>query len=275
VRALLGHRAGLPAVRPLLPFEALYDWDAMCAALAAEAPWWKPGAQHGYHAVTFGWLVGEVVRRIDGRSLGTYFREEIAAPLGLDLHIGLPDAEHGRVAEMSEIPTDEVDPNGINLAQVIMSDPEGMPARAFLNPPSMALGVNNPEWRRAEIPGANGHGTARDLARVYGTLARGGGDLLSPKGVARCAEEQSHGPDLVLQVTTRFGLGYMLPQERRDARFGSGPRSFGHPGAGGSIGFADPNRRIGFGYVMNRMGPHILLDPRAVALIEALYDCVE
>ena len=278
VRWLLSHRSGLPAVRDMLPPEALYDWTAMCDALAAQSPWWEPGTHHGYHAVTFGWLVGEVVRRITGRSLGTYFREEIAGPLGLDLHIGLPDAEHGRVAEMSEIPTDQVDPDALGLAQVVFSDPEGMAARALVNPPSMALGPNNPEWRRAEIPGANGHGAARDLARVYGALARGGTvdgiRVLSAESVARCASEQSFGPDQVLQISTRFGLGFMLPQERPDARFGPSKRAFGHPGAGGSLGFADPEHRVGFGYVMNRMGPHILLDPRAVALIDAVYKSV-
>ncbi|MGH7786274.1 MAG: serine hydrolase domain-containing protein [Candidatus Binatia bacterium] len=275
VRWLLSHRSGLAAVKPLLPLEALYDWNAMCAALAAQEPWWEPGSAHGYHAVTFGWLVGEVVRRIDGRSLGTYFRDEIARPLGLDLHIGLAEAEHGRVAEMSEIPQGAADPNTIGLAEVIFADPEGLAARAFVNPPSMALGVNNAAWRSAEIPGANGHGSARDLARVYGALARGGDldgvHVLDRAGIARCATEQSAGPDLVLQVPTRFGLGVMLTQARPDARFGPNPGAFGHPGAGGHLGFADPAARIGFGYVVNRMGPHILLDPRATALIEATY----
>ena len=179
---------------------------------------------------------------------------------------------------MSEIPTDQVDPDALGLAQVVFSDPEGMAARAFVNPPSMALGPNNPEWRRAEIPGANGHGAARDLARVYGALARGGTvdgiRVLSAESVARCASEQSFGPDQVLQISTRFGLVFMLPQERPDARFGPSKRAFGHPGAGGSLGFADPEHRVGFGYVMNRMGPHILLDPRAVALIDAVYKSV-
>ncbi len=274
VRWLLGHRAGLAAIRRVLPGEALYDWDAMCAALAAETPWWTPGTAHGYHAVTFGWLVGEVVRRIVGKSLGTYFRQEIAEPLGLDFHVGLPEPEHGRVAEMSGIPM-LADDDRVHLAAVILSDPEGLAARAFMNPPSMALGVNNAAWRSAEIPGANGHGTARALARVYGVLARGGDQdgvhLLDRAGIARCREEQSHGPDLVLPVSTRFGLGFMLPQERHDARFGPSPHAFGHPGAGGSVGFADPDSRVGFGYVMNRMGPHILLDPRATALIDAVY----
>ncbi len=278
VRWLLGHRSGLAAVRAILAPEALYDWDAMCGALAAEEPWWTPGTAHGYHAVTFGWLVGEVVRRITGRSLGTYFRDEIARPLQLDFHIGLPDSEHGRVAEMGPIPMPAGEDDTEHLASVILSDPEGLAARAFTNPPSMALGVNNAAWRSAEIPGANGHATARALARVYGVLARGGEQdgvqLLDAAGITRCRQEQSHGPDLVLPVDTRFGLGFMLPQNRPDARFGPSPHAFGHPGAGGSVGFADPDAKIGFGYVMNRMGPHILLDPRAVALIDAVYGVV-
>ena len=279
VRWLLSHRAGLPAVREILPPEALYDWDAMCTALAAQEPWWEPGTAHGYHAVTFGWLVGEVVRRITGRSLGTYFRDEIAQPLGLDLHIGVAEAEHHRIAEMSEIPTDQIDGDAMGLAQVIFSDPQSMAALSFINPPSLAFGPNNAAWRSAEIPGANGHGAARDLARVYAALARGGSldgvSILKPESIARCGTEQSRGPDLVLQLHTRFGLGFMLPQDRPDARFGTSPRAFGHPGAGGSLGFADPDNRIGFGYVMNRMGPHILLDPRAIALIEAVYRAVD
>ncbi len=278
VRWLLSHRAGLPAVRTVLPPEALYDWDAMCTALAAQEPWWEPGTHHGYHAVTFGWLVGELVRRITGRSLGTYFREEIALPLGLDVHIGLPAAEHARVAEMSDIPTDQLDPNAMGLAQIILSDPQSMAALAFVNPPSLALGPNNAEWRSAEIPGANGHASARDLAKLYGALACGGDlegvHVLGRAMLAQLAVEQSHGPDLVLQVTSRFGLGVMLPQERPDTRYTSA-HAFGHPGAGGSVGFADPEHRLGFAYVMNRMGPYILLDPRAVALIDAVRSCVE
>lgn len=275
VRWLLSHRAGLAAVREALPGEALYDWDAMCRALAAETPWWKPGETHGYHAVTFGWLVGEVVRRIDGRSLGRYFREEIAGPLGADFHIGLPDAEHARVGEMSAIPLPEPDAEGMSLAALIVGDPECLAARAFLNPPSMALGPNRPEWRRAEIPGANGHATARGIARVYGALARGGEQdgvhVLSRAGIERCREEQSHGLDHVLRISTRVGLGFMLSQDAPLAAFGPNAGSFGHPGAGGSVGFADPAARVGFGYAMNRMGPHILLDPRADALIDAVY----
>ncbi len=275
VRWLLSHRAGLPALREILPGEALYDWDAMCTALAAEEPWWTPGEQHGYHAVTYGWLVGEVVRRIDGRSLGTYFREEIAEPLGLDFHIGLPESEHARCADMGPMAAPDPTVEGANLAHAILAEPESMLARAFMNPPSMAAGPNVPAWRSAEIPGANGHGTARALARLYGAMACGGDlegvHVLSPESVASASTEQSHGEDAVLQLKTRIGLGFMLTQDRPGAAFGPGKRGFGHPGAGGSVGFGDPDARMGFGYVMNRMGPHILLDPRAVALIDALY----
>jgi CubicO group peptidase (beta-lactamase class C family) len=274
VRWLMSHRAGLPAVRALLPNEALYDWNAMTAALAAQEPWWKSGSAHGYHAVTFGWLVGEVVRRITGKSLGTYFRDEIATPLGADFHIGLAEEHHGRVGEMGMIPM-PMPGEGPQLGMVIMSDPEGVSARAFMNPPSMAFGVNNAPWRTAEIPGANGHANARAMARIYGVLARGGDQdgvhLLDAKSIARCHDEQSYGQDLVLHVRTRFGLGFMLSQDAPDTKFGPNPRGFGHPGAGGHLGFADPDARIGFGYVVNRMGPHILLDPRAVALIDATY----
>jgi CubicO group peptidase (beta-lactamase class C family) len=279
VRWLLSHRAGLPAVGPLLPPEALFDWEAMTAALAAQEPWWSPGEQHGYHAVTYGWLVGEVIRRITGKSVGTVFREEVAGPLGADFHIGLPDAEHDRVAEMSAMAQPTPDREGVNLMEEFMKDPQGMLARAFMNPPSMAMGPNHAEWRRAEIPAANGHGNARSVARVYGALASGRGPgetpLLGEEVLGRATEEQSSGTDAVLKLDTRIGLGFMLPQERAEARFGPGCRSFGHPGAGGSVGCGDPDARLGFGYVMNRMGPHILLDPRAVALIDAAYDSLD
>src|SRR4029453_18003804 len=198
VRWLLGHRSGLAAVRPMLPGEALYDWDVMCAALAAETPWWEPGTAHGYHAVTFGWLVGEVVRRITGKGLGTYFRDEVARPLGLDFHIGVPESDHARCAEMTGIPLPSSEEQ-MGLAAAIISDPASIGARAFMNPPSIALGVNHAAWRSAEIPGANGHAGARDLARVYGALARGGEQdgvhVLDAAGIARRAEEESHGPD--------------------------------------------------------------------------------
>jgi CubicO group peptidase (beta-lactamase class C family) len=275
VRWLLSHRAGLPAVRKLLPNEALYDWQAMTSALAAEAPWWEAGTAHGYHAVSFGWLVGEVVRCIAGKSLGAYLRDTFCGPLDLDLHVGLAEREHARVADILQPEAPEPSGEAAQLFARALADPEGVTARAFMNPPSMALGPNVPAWRSAEIPGANGHATARALAALYGRAALGdAGGVISNDAIARCRGEQSRGPDLVLGVPTRFGLGFMLRQESHEGGRCLGTGALGHPGAGGSLAFADPERRLGFGYVMNRMGPRILLDDRAIALVEAANACL-
>lgn len=277
VRQLLSHRCGLPAVRHILPDNAPYEWDTMTAALAAETPWWEPGTAHGYEAVTYGWLVGEVIRRITGKSVGTVLREELAEPLGLDFAIGLPASEDARCADLSAPLPIHIDGEP-NLLELIMSDPGSVTALAFLNPPSLMLPgtVNSRAWRGAEIPGANGHGTARSLARLYGAIANGGDadgvHVLGPEAAARAAVEQSRGPDNVLHLSTRFGLGFMLSQPGN--AFGPNDGAFGHPGAGGSIAFADPKARVGFSYVMNRMGPYILIDPRATALIDAFYRCL-
>lgn len=277
VRDLLSHRAGLPAVREVLPSEALYNWDAMTSALAAETPWWEPGTAHGYHAVTYGWLVGEVIRRVTGKSVGTYLRDEITGPLGLDFTIGLAASEDPRCADLEPL-TAAPAMEGPNLMEVILSDPTSVTAMAFCNPPDLMLPdtVNSRAWRGAEIPGANGHGTARALATLYGTVANGGDlggvHVLGPEAAAAAATEHSYGPDLVLQLRTRMGLGFMLSQPG-DA-FGPNEGAFGHPGAGGSVAFADPKARVGFSYVMNRMGPYILLDPRAKALIDVSYRCL-
>jgi CubicO group peptidase (beta-lactamase class C family) len=274
VRQLLGHRAGLAAVRPLLPNEALYDWEAMTRALAAETPWWEPGTNHGYHAITFGWLVGELVRRISGKSLGRFFHDEIAGPLGLDFHIGLAPEHDARCASLSEIEEGE---GAERVVAEVLSDPNGLVARAFANPPELveASRARTRAWRAAEIPAANGHGTARALARVYGVLGSkraGGESFLSSAQIERCCAVESDGPDLVLGVRTRFGLGFMLSQpDDPVGRIGPNPRAFGHPGMGGSIGFCDPDAGIGFGYVMNGLDRNILTSQRAAALIDAVY----
>ena len=274
VRYLLSHRAGLPAVRKPLEVTDLFKWDTMCAALAETEPWWVPGTKHGYHALTFGFLVGEVVRRITGKSLGTYFRDEIAHPLGLDCHIGLDASHDGRVAGMINSPPPP--PGAPNIFAEVAKNPESVTAKAFNNPPTMMrpeFGVNSRQWRASELPAANGHTTARALARLYGALARGGEidnvRVLKPSGIARCYEEQSYGPDEVLFLSTRFSQGFMMSQP--GAALGPNPHSFGHPGAGGSLGFADPDAKVGFGYTMNQMAAGILIDPRATALIDAAY----
>jgi CubicO group peptidase (beta-lactamase class C family) len=273
VNYLLSHRAGLPAVRKQLPPDAFSNWPAMCAALAAQEPWWEPGTRHGYHALTFGYLVGEVIRRITGKTPGTYLREEIAGPLKLDIHIGVDASFDPRIAELIGAPPPP--PDKADQIGAMAADPESMTFKAIANPRPVldpAL-VNSRAWRGAEIPAANGHATARALAALYGGLATGGAlngyRVLSPAGIERAYTEQAFGPDLILGVDTRWGLGFALNQPAM--RVGPNPRTFGHPGAGGSIGFADPDARVGFGYTMNQMGSDALLDPRVASLFNAMF----
>ncbi len=274
VRFLLSHRAGLPAVRKLLDEDALFKWNKMTTALAEQEPWWEPGTRHGYHALTFGFLVGEVIRRITGKTPGAYLRDEIAGPLGVDFHIGLEAKHDARTADM--IPTPLPGPGEPNLFAEVMKNPESVAAKAFMNPPGgMRPGlVNTREWRAAEIPAGNGHGTARSLAQLYGALARGGESngvrVMSKEQIARCSIEQSNGPDELLIINTRFSLGFMMSQP--GSSLGPNPKSFGHPGAGGSLGYADPEAKIGFGYTMNKMQASLLIDPRATWLIDAVYE---
>ena len=272
VRYLLSHRAGLPAVSDPLPAGSIYDWDVMTAALAKQEPWWEPGTKHGYHALTFGWLVGEVIRRVSGKSPGAYFREEIAEPLGLDFHIGLAAEHDGRTAEM--IPAPLPQPGEPNLLAEIFANPMGL--KAFVISPDMMdmSGVNTREWRAAEIPSANGHGNARAVARFYGALARGGEldgvRVLSPSAIDQAIVEQSSGTDAVLTLPIRFGLGFILTMP--DRPIGPNPRTFGHAGMGGSLGFADPDAKVGFGYAMNKMiATTDFIDPRWQSLIDAIY----
>lgn len=273
VHFLLSHRAGLPAIESPLPTEAFYDWDRMTRALAAQEPWWEPGTRHGYHAFTFGWLVGEVVRRITGKSLGRYWREEVAEPLGIDCHIGLGAEHDARVAEF--IPILPPPPGEPDLEEELLKNAGPMVQKAINNPPKTVADMNTPAWRRAEIPAGNAHTTARAVARVYGALACGGEvdgvRVLSQGSIERARTDQASGPDAVLfGMPTRFGLGFSLPP--KGAGFGSsGAGAFGCPGAGGSIGFADPEGRVGFAYVMNQMQTVFPVDPRALRLIDALY----
>lgn len=298
VRWLLSHRAGLPAIRKPMPAESLYDWDAMVTALAETAPWWTPGSKHGYSPVTFGHLVGEVIRRIDGRTVGRMFREDIALPLDADFHIGLDAKEDTRVADMigglaparseresaaategrpGDAPRATATPRFKGpFAQFMqdLTDPTTMVGAAFNNPPIPHGDVNRRAWRGAEIPAANGHGTARALARIYGALACGGAidgvRILEERTIARATEEQAAGPDATLAgMPIRYGVGFMLRSESMP--FSPSPRAFGHPGAGGSLGMADPERRIGFGFVMNKMGAALTGGQTGYAVIEAFH----
>ncbi|HJU11476.1 MAG TPA: serine hydrolase domain-containing protein [Candidatus Binataceae bacterium] len=273
VRFILSHRAGLPAIRHPLQKDALLKWDVMTTALAKEQPWWEPGTKHGYHALTLGYLLGEIVRRVTGKTIGTYCHEEIVQPLGLDFHIGLAPEHDQRCAEIIAAPPP---PPGQPNPLAANDDPESITMRAINNPPGAlrVSTVNSRAWRAAEIPAANGHTNARSMARFYGVLACGGEldgvRVMSAAQVKRCYEEQSYGPDAVMYgLPSRFGLGYRLSHPK--ARYGPNPHVFGHTGAGGSLGFADPDARIGFGYTMNQMGSHVFLDPRVAALLDALY----
>jgi CubicO group peptidase (beta-lactamase class C family) len=259
VRHLLTHQAGLPAIAGALPSRAWSDWDVMTAALAAQAPWWEPGAGHGYHVNSQGFLIGEVVRRVTGRTLGAYLRESLGARAGIDFVIGLPAALDARCADVLP-PT--ASPEGEELRRQLSVDPTGlgglalMRFNAYRNPPEISgTGVvNTRAWRGAEVPSTNGHGNARAVGRLYAALA-GDGELdgvrvLSRDMIARATEQQVAGEDLVLQRPTRFGLGFQLTMAERP--LGPNPRAFGHFGAGGSLGFADPDARVAFGYAMNQ-----------------------
>jgi len=272
VRQLISHQAGLPAVRRRLPPGSMLDWSTMTAALAAQEPWWEPGTGHGYHVNTFGFLTGEVIRRVTGSTVGTLLREEVAGPLGADVHIGLPTSGHARVAHFAwpGPPPVEEEPAGLERARL-------MEYNAYFNPGGLSGAgmVNSPAWRTAEVPSANAHGTARGVARVYAALAAGGTldgtPVVDAAALAAAATEQVYGQDLVLRRPSRFGLGFQLTQPGRP--LGPGRAAFGHFGAGGSLGFCDPESGVAFGYVMNQMGPR-WQNPRTRALVDAVYTCL-
>jgi CubicO group peptidase (beta-lactamase class C family) len=272
VRWFLCHRAGVPVIdRHLTPDEAL-AWDPAVEALAEQAPIWEPGTKHGYHALTYGWLVGEVVRRATGRTLGQVLSEDVSRPLGLDLWIGLPEAEEKRVSRL--IP---VEPPGPEQLRALPPERLEM-LRAMGNPTSVtqrALNVTDPPFNfnsravhAGELPAANAIGTARALAKLYAaTIGEVDGiRLLDPATVEAATQEQANGPDQVILQDTRFGSGFFLPSPFSPLM---GPRSFGHAGAGGSLAFADQDRGVGFAYVMNRMQQNLSGDPRTADLIAA------
>ncbi|MDI3386605.1 serine hydrolase domain-containing protein [Streptomyces sp. B-S-A8] len=276
VRHLLSHRAGVPVLdRPV----SMAGLDAAPSAVAAQPPVWEPGTDHGYHAQTYSWLLGELVLRVTGRTLGTWLAEELAGPLGLDLWLGLPAAVAGRVGRVGPVAPPEPRAGGgvlrlrpkRNVAEAY-ADPSSLTRRAFaaLSAPE----ENSAAYRAAELPGSNGIATARALARFYASLigeVDGHARLFAPATVALARTEESAGPDRVLVVNTRFGLGYMLhgPSSPLLA-----PGSFGHPGRGGPLAFADPESGVGFGYVTNGLQQGVTGDPRAQALVRAVRQVV-
>ncbi|WP_330278800.1 beta-lactamase family protein [Streptomyces sp. NBC_00569] len=273
VRHLLSHRAGLAGLREPHSLEQLFDWELTTSRLAAQEPWWEPGSVSGYHALTYGFLVGEVVRRVSGLLPGAFLEREVTGPLGIDFTIGLPDKEAGRAAEL-------VHPRARATSEQAAIFAQLAPAAlaALTNPVAGASEANTAAWRAAEIPAANGHGTARAVAALYAIVAGKGrlGDrqILSPEGAERIREGQGSCRDLVLGAgfthETELSLGLWLSGP--NGSYGPNPRAVGHDGFGGSFGSADPESGVAMGYVMNRMGPHIADDPRKMALISAVYD---
>lgn len=278
VRMLLDHSAGLPALREKLPQDAAFDWELMTTRLAAEAPFWKPGTRVGYHGLTFGWLVGEVVRRVSGLSLGTFFHRRIAEPLALDFRIGLPEADEPRVATIVPAAPSVAPRNAFERA--ILEEPDSVTARYYRNTGGWRpLGFNTRAAHAAELGAAGGITNARALARLYGTLAMDGRRdafaLVAPDTLARAvAVSSATHEDATLRVPTRFGAGFMRTMDNRARGLDSvcmGPDGFGHVGAGGSLAFASRSRRLGFAYTMNRMGPGTLLNPRGQRLVDAVH----
>lgn len=282
VAMLLSHQAGLAAFNEALPAPGFLDWETVVRALAAEKPLWEPGRAHGYHALTFGHLIGELVRRISGRSLGRFFKEELAEPLGLDFFIGLPSALEARIAPLIP-PTLSEASSASNFLQKALSDPTSIPYKIAhhsgnLIHPSV---IDSPEAHAAEIPAANGISHGRGLAGLYRPFALGGAyagkTFVSRADLIRMAAVAVAGFDQTLQLPTRFSLGFAKAMDNR-RRF-AGERdslilseaAFGHTGNGGSIGFADPEAELSFGYVMNRMGCGIALNARGQGLIDAAY----
>jgi len=262
VEQALSHQAGLCGFAEPMDPALWLDWGAICAKLEAMAPLWPPGSASGYHPVTFGYLAGEVFRRVDGRTLGTALAQDVAGPLGLDIWIGLPEAEDHRIAEVRRPPAMP------DLGEI--TEPRRL---AFLTKWASPEGRGSPEWRRAEIPSANGFATAAALARLMAAMACDGAmdgrQVLAPGTAAQAARERIVGPDLVLPRTMSWGAGFM--RSAGSGLYGPGANTVGHSGWGGSCAFADPERRLSGAYVMNRQSSALIDDPRAQRLIAATY----
>jgi CubicO group peptidase (beta-lactamase class C family) len=270
VRHLLSHTSGVSGWEQPVTIDDVYDWEKSTAMLAAQAPWWEPGTVSGYHALTYGHLIGEVIRRITGQRLGEFFSTEIAKPLGADFHIGLPPSEFHRVAKPVPWPPQRTYPCDL--------DPNGPALKTFTGPPmdeNLAWSWTE-RWQRADIGAGNGHGNARSVARIQSVVACGGEvdaiRLLSPKTINRIFDVQSDGIDLVLGYRLKIGVGYGLPWPGVLPFVPEGRVCFG-AGAGGSLVLADRDRRLTFAYVMNKMAP-CLIGPSAAAILHRLYGIV-
>jgi CubicO group peptidase (beta-lactamase class C family) len=277
VRYCFTHQAGLPVVLEPLTLADFLDWDRMCSALAAQAPIFPPGEGYAYHGLTHAWLVGELVRLVDGRGIGQFFREEIAGPLAIDAHIGFGPELDARTSDLQTMPPGKVD----MMATIAQSGPESLMYKMFFNPAVIDPAVwNSRAWRAAQLCSSNAHTNARALARFYAVLgawSRGdsfeGKQWISKAGMERARTEYAAGPDLISGHAFRWGLGFMLACPAR--HFSDNARAFGHSGLGGSIGFCDPENRLSFGYTVNQMqNPSHGGDARWGPMLAAIYEAV-
>lgn len=278
VRWLLSHQVGLPVFDRALTVEEFLSWETPVKLLAAQSPMWEPGSTFGYHAGTYGWLVGEVVRRISGKSLGTFFADEVAKPLGLDFWVGLPESQESRMVPMIgiDLADGDIDEQALTEKRRQLLE-AARDEDSYLSRPTTTgpLDMNTRAFHAAEMPAANGITDARSLARMYASLVGDGVDgvrLFNDETVAKASAEQSSGRDEVLQIQNRFALGFSLNSE--EGNLGQ-EGAFGHSGAGGSLGFADPKAEIGFGYVMNKMQLVATDDPRTLTLIAAVHQSLK
>jgi CubicO group peptidase (beta-lactamase class C family) len=282
VSMMLDHSVGLPALREELKDGAFFDYDYMVGMLERETPFWKPGTRNGYHGLTSAWTVGEMVRRSTGKRMGVFLRDEVAGPLGVDFWMGLPDEHEPRVSRMIAAPVDDAARNS-RIALAMRADPTG-PTALFMTG-SMGLNANSRAARAAEIGSATGVTNGRGLAGLYAPLANGGAlngvrlvgaDTLTRMGQVSVATHE----DATLMIPTRFSLGFMKSMDNRKLSNSAScsailsEAAFGHVGAGGSIGFADPECKMSFGYSMNQMGQGILLNDRGQSLVDAAYEAL-
>jgi CubicO group peptidase (beta-lactamase class C family) len=282
-RMMLDHSAAVPALREKVRDDGPYDWNYMTDRLAAEEPFWAPGTRNGYHGLTFGWTVGEMVRRASGKSLGTFFRDEVAKPLGLDFWIGTPEEIEPRIAPILAFAVKAEDARTPFLKD--LRDKNSIPFLFYMNSGAWrAGGANSRAGHAAEVGAANGITNARGLAGMYAQLSQGGGKLVDARTVSRMGEvSMATHDDATLRIPTRFALGYMKSMDNRKRSIAAtiwgedsdsvilSSAAFGHVGAGGSLGFADPAAGFSFGYTMNQMGPGLLMNARGQKLVDAAY----
>ncbi len=280
VRMLLDHQAGLPAIRQPLVASGLYDWDYMTGVLAAEPPFWEPGARQGYHATTFGHLVGEVVRRVSGQPFDQFFRDEVAGPLGLDFHIGLAEEHEPRVAPTIRADPPPPDEPRSRFLTLMASDPDSIQALTVKNTGrrTVAGDYDSREAHRAVLPSQGGITNARGLAGMYAPLALGDGQLVDADTLKQMSAVSSAvGVDATLLIGLRIALGFWKSSDNRQGQPGArdsmilSEEAFGHPGMGGSLGFADPGAKMSFGYTMNKQGRGVCLNERGQSLVDAVY----